>query len=57
MIERMKEKSKVVVAAVWSHRMMYAGLAGAYVAACCGVDKEVVQQIVAALFVAIVVKG
>lgn len=55
MKERVLEVVKAVKAAVWSHRAVYAGLAGAYGAGCLGVlDKEAVQQVVTGLYVVLV---
>ena len=50
---RLKEAMKKMWAVIWCHRMVYAGLAGAYGALCFGVlDKDVVT----ALYVALVVQ-
>ncbi|MCY4334186.1 MAG: hypothetical protein OXC60_05880 [Litoreibacter sp.] len=61
MLEQLKTKTtataRAIGHAIWSHRALYAGLAGAYVAACCGADKDLIQQIVAGCYVALVVKG
>ena len=54
---RLKEAMKKMWAVIWCHRMVYAGLAGAYGALCFGVlDKDVVQGVVTALYVALVVQ-
>lgn len=57
MFERIKKTAVKLAQSMWSHRFIYAGLAGAYGAGCLGLDKEIVQQIVAALYVALVLKG
>lgn len=54
MFEQLKEKMKIIGAAVWSHRACYAGLALAYGAGCAGwLDKDTVNQVATALYVAI----
>ncbi len=54
---RLKEAMKKMWAVIWCHRMVYAGLAGAYGALCFGVlDKDVVQGVATALYVALVVQ-
>lgn len=54
---RLKELMMKIWAVIWCHRMVYAGLAGAYGALCFGLlDKDVVQQLVTALYVALVVQ-
>lgn len=55
MIEWIKEKTEFVCKAIWCHRAAYAGLALAYGAGCAGwIDKEVVSQLAAALYAAMV---
>lgn len=52
---RLKTKMKKMWAVIWCHRMVYAGLAGAYGAGCFGlIDKDMVAQVVTALYVALV---
>ncbi|MEM1429612.1 MAG: hypothetical protein AAGG09_09155 [Pseudomonadota bacterium] len=49
----MKERIVKLAKAIWSHRAAYAGLALAYGCGCAGlIDKEVVAQIVTALYAA-----
>ena len=55
--EKMKTFVTLVARAVWCPRVLYAGLAGAYLGLCFGVEKELVQQIIAGCYVALVVKG
>ncbi len=58
MFERLTEVVKKIGCALWCHRAIYAGLAGAYGAASIGVlDKEVVNQIVTALYVLLVAQS
>jgi hypothetical protein len=49
----MKKFVETVVKAVWSHRAVYAALAGAYGALCLGADKEVVNHCVAGFYAAL----
>lgn len=53
----MKEWIRKQISIIWSHRAIYAGLAGVYGASCLGLDKELVNQIITALYVAMVLKG
>ncbi|WP_186766238.1 hypothetical protein [Falsiphaeobacter marinintestinus] len=53
----MKEWITKQISILWSHKTIYAGLAGAYGASCLGLDKELVNQIVTALYVAMVLKA
>ena len=54
---RLKEAMKKMWAVIWCHRVVYAGLAGAYGALCFGLlHKDVVQGVVTALYVALVVQ-
>lgn len=53
----MIELIKTIAKKLWSHRVIYAGLAGAYGAGCAGLDKMLVQQIVTAIYVVLVMKG
>lgn len=58
MKERLCKVVKKFACAVWTHRAVYAGLAAAYGAACGGlIDKEVLQQIVTALYVLLVAQS
>lgn len=53
---RLKKMMRKMWAVTWYHRMVYAGLAGAYGALCFGLlDKDVVQQVVTALYLLLVV--
>lgn len=57
MNERLMQIVTKVACAIWCHRMVYAGLAAAYGAGCAGwVDKEMVNQIVTACYVALVIE-
>ncbi len=57
MWNKIKDVSRQIVRAVWCHRMIYAGLAGAYGALCFDLlDKTVVEQLVCGLYVALVVQ-
>lgn len=57
MKERLMQILKNMVAVTWCHRMAYAGLAAAYGAGCAGVlDKDLVNQIVTGLYVALVLQ-
>ncbi len=54
---RLKKMMRKMWAVTWYHRMVYAGLAGAYGALCFGLlDKDVVQQVVTALYLLLVVQ-
>ncbi|MEL7117402.1 MAG: hypothetical protein AAGP08_17765, partial [Pseudomonadota bacterium] len=54
-IGKIAKAMKTMAAQVWRHRVSYAGLALAYGAGCVGViDKEVVAQIAAAIYAAMV---
>jgi len=54
----MTERLKTIGNSLWSHRAVYAGLAAAYGAACLNLlDKDTVNQIVTALYVALVVQA
>jgi len=58
MFEQLKEKFVKVCAALWCHRMAYAGLALAYGAKCFGIiDADLLAQIVTGLYVAMVAQG
>ena len=53
---RLKKMMRKMWAVTWCHRMVYAGLAGADGALCFGLlDKDVVQQVVTALYLLLVV--
>ena len=56
-MDLMKKVLRTLGLAHWTHRMIYAGLAGAYGAGCLGLDKDIVMQITAALYCAMFVKG
>ena len=44
------ERMKKVVTGVWTHRAVYAALAGAYGALCLGADKDMVNHCVTAFY-------
>jgi hypothetical protein len=55
MFKQLKKNVKFVGKAMWCHRAAYAGLALAYGLACLGwLEKDVVNQIVAAIYAAMV---
>ena len=57
MWNQLKDVSVRIACTIWCHRMVYAGLAAAYGAGCAGwVDKEMVNQIVTACYVALVMQ-
>jgi len=49
----MQEIVLKLLRALWSHRAVYAALAGAYGALCLGADKEVVNHCVAGFYAAL----
>ena len=49
----MKDFVGKVVKALWTHRAVYAALAGAYGALCLGADKDLVNQCVTAFYAAL----
>lgn len=53
----MKELLLKLAAIIWSHRMVYAGIAGVYGASCFGMEKELVNQMLTALYVLLVAQS
>jgi hypothetical protein len=49
----MKDFVAKVVKSLWTHRAVYAALAGAYGALCLGADKEIVNHCVAGFYAAL----
>lgn len=56
MFEWFINKCKQVHARLWTHRAVYCGLAGSYGAICFGMDKEVVNMVLTALYTALAVQ-
>lgn len=53
----MQTKLNKIAKAMWSHRAVYAGLAGVYGAACLGLDKDLANQMLTGLYVAMVAQS
>jgi len=56
-MNKIKDMTRQIARAVWSHRAGYAFLAGTYGAGCLGLDKETVMLLATLGYVALTIRG